>query len=66
MDRMAIKQLTKFCHYYQKFSKSLGRFRFTLQDNINFNYNIIVDIMYISGSPLLYIINKGTRFQASR
>jgi len=29
-DRMAIEQLTKFCHHCQKFSKSPGRFRFTL------------------------------------
>ena len=38
----------------------LGRFRFTLRDNINFNYYIIINIMYISGSPLLYIVNKKT------
>jgi hypothetical protein len=65
-DRLAIEQLTKFCHYCQKFGKSPGRFRFTLRDDVNFNYNIIVDIMYISGSPLLHIVDEGTRFQAGR
>ena len=28
----------------------------------NFNYLIMVDIIYINSIPLLYIINKGTQF----
>jgi hypothetical protein len=37
-----------------------------LQDNVEFNYCIIVDIMYISSSPLLHVVDKGTCFQAGR
>jgi hypothetical protein len=55
-----------FCHYCQKYGKSPGRFRFTLKDDINFNYNVIVDVMYISGALLLHIVDEGTRFQAGR
>jgi len=65
-NRLAIEQLTRFCHHCQKFGKSPGRFRFTLRDDVNFNYNIIVDVMYISGAPLLHIVDEGTRFQAGR
>jgi hypothetical protein len=65
-DRSTIEQLTKFCHYCQKYGKSPGRFRFTLKNNINFNYNVIVNVMYISGAPLLHIVDEGTRFQAGR
>jgi hypothetical protein len=65
-DRSTIKQLTKFCHYCQKYGKSPERFRFTLKDDINFNYNVIVDVMYISEAPLLHIVDEGTRFQAGR
>jgi hypothetical protein len=65
-DRSTIEQLTKFCHYCQKYGKLPGRFRFTLKDDINFNYNVIVDVMYISGASLLHIVNKGTCFQAGR
>jgi hypothetical protein len=61
-DKSTIEQLTKFCYYCQKYSKSPGRFRFTLKDDINFNYNVIVDVMYISGAPLLHIVDEGTRF----
>jgi hypothetical protein len=51
-----------FCHYCQKYGKSPGRFRFTLKDDINFNYNVIVNVMYISEAPLLHIVDEGTRF----
>jgi hypothetical protein len=66
IDKKTLKHLTKYCHFYQKHSKSLGRFCFTLQDDVEFNYCIIVNIMYISSSPLLHIVDEGTRFQAGR
>jgi hypothetical protein len=56
------KILMYYCHYCQKYRKSPSRFRFTLHNNINFNYSIMVNIIYINGVPLLHIINKGTRF----
>ncbi|KAI9034746.1 Ribonuclease H-like domain, partial [Aspergillus affinis] len=62
----ALEYLTKFCHYCQKFSKSSGRFRFNLKDEAHFNFNIIVDIMYIDNMPLLYVIDEVTRFQSGR
>src|SRR5271156_2353543 len=61
-----LEHLTKYCHYCQKHGKSPGRFRFILRDDVDFNYCIIVDIMYISGSPLLHVVDEGTRFQAGR
>ncbi|PMD64692.1 uncharacterized protein K444DRAFT_520208, partial [Hyaloscypha bicolor E] len=33
-------------------------FKFNLRDNISFNYSIIINIFYISGKPIFYIINK--------
>jgi hypothetical protein len=44
---------------------------FTIQDeDIQFNYNIIVDILYIEGAngskPVLHILDEATRFQAGR
>jgi hypothetical protein len=32
-NKEAIKNLTKFCFYCQKHSKSLGRFKFVLRDD---------------------------------
>jgi hypothetical protein len=66
IDKLAIEYLTKFCHHCQIHSKSLGRFRFILRDDVEFNYSIIVDVMYISGNPILHIIDEATRFQAGR
>jgi len=42
-----IKHLTKFCKQCQLHSKSPSRFKFTIKDNCNFNYLIIVNILYL-------------------
>ena len=67
LDKEAIHKLTKFCVLCQRNGKSPGRFKFTLRDeNIDFNHSIIVDVMYITGSPLLHVVDEATRFQAAR
>jgi hypothetical protein len=60
IDKEALEHLTKFCHFCQKHRRSPRRFRFTLRDDVDFNFYIIVDVMYISGKPLLYIVDEGT------
>ena len=62
VDRKAIDHLTKYYSFYQKYGRSLGRFKFTLYKDLNFNYLVYVDIMYINGSPVLYIIDEVTRY----
>jgi hypothetical protein len=68
VDRKAIDRLTKYCEHCQKYGRSPGRFKFTLRDDqdCEFNYSIYVDIMYIDGSPVLHVIDEATRFQAAR
>ena len=63
IDSDVLQHLTKFCKHCQKHGKSPGRFRFTLRDDVEFNYSIFIDIMYIDGQPLLHIVDEGTRFQ---
>jgi len=29
---------------------------------MSFNFSIIVDIFYISGKPILYMVNEGTKY----
>lgn len=65
-EKKTLEHLTKYCHSCQKHSKSPGRFRFTLRDDTEFNFNIIVDIMYISGKPILHVVDEATRFQAGK
>ena len=66
LDKTVLDRLTKYCSFCQKHGKSPGRFKFTLREDINFNYSIIVDIMYIDNSPILHVVDEATRFQAAR
>ncbi len=47
VKKAALKQLIKFCTFCQKYAKSSERFKFTLKDEINFKYSVIIDVMYI-------------------
>ena len=62
----ALQYLTKYCEQYQKHGRSPGHFAFTLKDDLDFNYNIIIDIIYIEGKPVLHLVDEATRFQAGR
>lgn len=62
----ALEHLTKYCEHCQKHGRSPGRFSFTIKDDIDFNYNVIVDILYIQGKPVLHLVDEATRFQAGR
>ena len=66
VDKRAIDHLTKYCFFYQKYGRSLSRFKFTLRKDLDFNHSIYVDIIYINSSPVLYIIDEATRYQAAR
>ncbi len=63
--------MIKYCHHCQLHEKSSSRFSFTLKDDIDFNFNIIVDIFYIEvkieiNKSILHLINEATRFQADK
>jgi hypothetical protein len=45
---------------------TLGRFRFTIRNDINFNYRLVVDVMYIDGKPVLHAVNEAILFQAAK
>jgi hypothetical protein len=53
--------------------KFSGRFSFIIRDeNIQFNFNILVNILYIEikieseNKPVLHLVNEVIRFQADR
>ncbi len=68
VKKTALKKLTKFCILCQKHAKSSERFKFILKDdaNYNFNYFIIVDVMYIDNNLILHVVNDVTRFQIAK
>jgi hypothetical protein len=43
-----------------------GRFRFMLREDANFNYRVIVNVMFLIGKPVLYAINEAIAFQAAK
>jgi hypothetical protein len=38
----------------------------TTREDVSFNCSIIVDVFYISGQPILHVVDEGTRYQAGR
>jgi hypothetical protein len=66
VKKSVLKKLIKFCIFCQKHEKSSEGFKFILRDDVNFNYSIIVDIMYIDNNLILHVVDETTRFQAAR
>ena len=64
IELQALQYLTKYCKHCQKYSQLPGRFAFTLKENLDFNYNVIVDIIYIERKLVLYLVDEVIRFQA--
>ena len=46
--------------------KSPSRFKFTLKDNYEFNYSVIINILYLDGELVLQVVDLLTAFQAAR
>lgn len=43
-----------------------SRFKFTLKDEFEFNYSVIIDILYLEGKPVLHVVDSATSFNAAR
>ena len=62
-----LKRITEFCHQCQTNSKAPGRFKFNIRDtDLEFNAEIIVDVMYLETKPVLHVVDSATAFQAAR
>lgn len=46
------------------YKRLLKRFKFILRDDYEFNYSIIIDVLYLNDNLILQIIDIVTRFQA--
>jgi hypothetical protein len=66
VEKAVLEKLTKFCTFCQKYAKSPGRFKFILKDDVNFNYSVIVDVMYIENHLILHVVDEVIRFQAAK
>jgi hypothetical protein len=71
INSQAIEYLIKYCHHCQIHEKSSSRFSFTLKDDFEFNFNVIVDILYLNiksdvNKSILHVVNETIRFQIDR
>lgn len=66
IDQRTLEEIEKFCHHCQKHSGPPRRFKFTLQDDLEFNHEIIIDVMYLNGKPVLHVVDGATAFHAGR
>jgi hypothetical protein len=70
-NSQTIEYFIKFCHHCQVHEKSSNRFSFTLKDDLEFNFNVIVNIFYLKiktdvNKSILHVVNETTRFQVER
>lgn len=65
-DLSILETITKFCHHCQMNGPAPRRFKFTLKDDHDFNYELIIDVMYLLGKAALHAVDAATSFQAAR
>ncbi len=71
INSRAIEYFIKYCHHCQIHEKSFKRFSFTLKNDLEFNFNVIVDIPYLEiksdvNKSILHLMNETIRFQVDR
>lgn len=66
-DREILAAITRICHNCQMNEKRPLRFKFTLKDDVEFNAEVVSDIMFLDGnSPALHVVDTATAFNAAR
>ena len=53
----------KFCHYCQIENKIPEQFKFILKKDVDFNYKIIIDIMYLDKNIVFHVVDAAITFQ---
>ncbi len=71
INSQTIDYLIKYCHHCQLHEKFSSRFNFTLKNDLEFNFNVIVNIFYLKiksdvNKSILNILNETTRFQIDK
>ncbi len=66
VKKSVLEKLIKLCTFCQKYVEFSERFKFTLRNDVNFNYSVVVDVMYVENSSILHVIDEATRFQVTK
>ncbi|KAI0993172.1 hypothetical protein K3495_g15012, partial [Podosphaera aphanis] len=66
VSKETLSEISKFCHHCQLHGSAPKRFKFSLKDDREFNYEILADIMYLDSKPVLHVVDSATSFQAAQ
>jgi hypothetical protein len=65
VNSAVLEEIQKVCHHCQTHGDAPRRFKFTIKDNMHFNYEIVIDVVRIGGKDVLHVIDSDTSFQAA-
>ncbi|KAF1947580.1 hypothetical protein EJ02DRAFT_439817 [Clathrospora elynae] len=65
-EEKTLEEIARFCHHCQLNSSAPRRFKFTLKDDRYFNYEILVDVMYLGSKPVLHVVDSSMAFQGAK
>ena len=65
-EESTLEEITKFCHHCQLHGTAPRRFKFTLNDDHHFNYEMLVDVMYLNNKTVLHVVDSSTAFQGAK
>jgi len=65
VDEKTLALIRKFYHQCQIHDLTPRHFKFTLQEDKEFNFEIIVDVLYLDKKPVLYVIDTAIAFNGA-
>jgi hypothetical protein len=65
VDSAALSEIKKVCHHCQLHDQAPRQFKFSIKDETHFNYDVIMDVVYLGGKQTLHVIDSDTSFQAA-
>ncbi|EED20844.1 hypothetical protein TSTA_080770 [Talaromyces stipitatus ATCC 10500] len=66
VDHKSLAEIERYCHHCQMNRQAPRRFKFMLTNNQEFNFEIVVDVMYLDSEPVLHVVDSATSFQAAK
>ena len=66
VDSHVFHELIRYCDQCQRHDRFSKRFVFIIKNDVNFNFNLIVNIFYINNKSIFHVMNKAIHFQTNR
>lgn len=64
--KKALEDITRACHICQTYSSKPLTFQVRLPDDVIFNKEVRLDLMFLDGKAVLHVLDTGTNFSAAR